>query len=346
MLSSGGADKEYLPILGLPSFRDASVRFLFGEAIADSLGGRVRAVQALSGTGALRLGALLIHKLSPAATVLVPTPTWPNHGPIFSEAGFPPQQVVEHRYYDEERRAMDVEGILEDLWGAPEGAVVVLHACAHNPTGLDPSPDAWRRILDVVQAKRLLPFFDAAYVGFASGNAEEDAFAVREAARRGMTMLVAQSYAKNMGLYCERVGALHVVTGSTQATEAVLSQLEYAVRAMYSNPPAHGARIAAHILDPGSPLRSEWEAELRQVVARIDATRVELRGALEDAMPGDWSHVTEARGMFSYTGLSPAVCRALVREHHVYLPASGRINVAGLNSAAIRTFAAAVKKAL
>lgn len=225
-----------------------------------------------------------------------------NHHKVFTEAGF--TDLRSYRYWNPETRSIDLDGLLEDLSNAPEGAVIVLHACAHNPTGCDPTPEQWAKIADVVEKKKLFPFFDSAYQGFASGDPVRDAFAVRYFVDRGFELFCAQSYAKNFGLYCERIGNLVVVHKDAKKTAAVQSQLTLIVRAMYSNPPAFGARIVGTVLnDPA--LRKEWSECIKIMSSRIIRMRQALHNELTKLQtPGNWDHITSQIGMFSYTGLN------------------------------------------
>ena len=249
---AAGTDKEYLPIAGLPELRVAAARLLFGASCAALAAGRVATVQTLSGTGSLTLGAHLLRRLRPEARMFCSDPTWENHGKVVADAGAGgPGGLEYYRYYDSATRSLDEAGLLADLGALPEGSVVLLHACAHNPTGEDPTRAQRGAGAALMQKRRLLPWFDIAYQGFASGELDADAWAVRHFVTLGFEMLVSQSFAKNFGLYAERVGALHVVTPSKGAAAAVVSQLEAIARPMYSNPPAHGARVVARILgDP------------------------------------------------------------------------------------------------
>jgi aspartate/tyrosine/aromatic aminotransferase len=258
---AANSNKEYLPIAGLPDFRAGAAALLLGEDCAALREGRVATVQTLSGTGSLTVGAVLLRRLLPRARIFCSDPTWENHGKVVADAGAGGPGGLEHyRYYDASGRCLDEEGLLADLGAMPEGSVVLLHACAHNPTGVDPSRAQWGLVLEACRRRRLLPWFDIAYQGFASGDPSEDAWAVREFARAGLEMLISQSFAKNMGLYCERVGALHFVAADRASASAVLSNVEAIVRPMYSNPPAHGARIVAQVLGSAElrKVRVEW----------------------------------------------------------------------------------------
>ena len=328
MMLDAGHDKEYLPMQGLAEFNAATVDLLLGkdsEAVRD---GRVATVQSLSGTGSLRVGAAFVAKFLPGAKVFLPSPTWGNHKNIFADAGV---EWAEYRYYDSKTVGLDLEGMLTDLRAAPEGSVVVLHGCAHNPTGVDPTRDEWAAVADVVEKRRLIPFFDVAYQGFASGSLETDAFAVRLFADRGIEFFCAQSYSKNLGLYAERVGAINAVLADAGAARRTTSQLNRVARAMYSNPPVHGARIAATVInDP--VLFERWNEEMREMAGRI----VTVRGMLHDELVAlnpdkDWSFVTRQIGMFSFTGLSEAQVANMTNKHAVYMTKDGRISLAGLS---------------
>jgi len=241
---------------------------------------------------------------------------------------------------------LDYDGMLEDLRGAPEGAVVLLHACAHNPTGVDPTIEQWAGILEVVKSGNLLPFFDSAYQGFASGDLDRDGASLRMFADAGLEMLLAQSFAKNMGLYGERVGALHVVLGSASVSEPVASQLRVTARAMYSNPPKHGAAVAAAILT--SPdLFARWRQELKGMADRIISMRHKLREELlAIGAPGNWDHIVKQIGMFSYTGLSPQQVDYMSANWSVFMTRNGRISMAGLSLNSCKRLAEAMCDAI
>ncbi|CAG9136422.1 unnamed protein product [Plutella xylostella] len=268
---------EYLPVLGLEAFTNASVAMLLGQdnpAIAE---GRAFGVQTLSGTGGLRIGAEFLNKQLHYTTFYYSNPTWENHHLIFMNSGFTtPRQ---YRYWDAKSRSLDIEGFLEDLRNAPENAVIILHACAHNPTGIDPTREQWERIADVVQERKLFPFFDSAYQGFASGDLDRDAWAVRRFVERGIELVCAQSYAKNFGLYNERVGNLTFVLASSKQVAPVKSQLTWIVRGMYSNPPAHGARVVATVLN-NPALFDEWRSNIQMMSTRVIQMREALRAEL------------------------------------------------------------------
>ncbi|WIA22860.1 hypothetical protein OEZ85_001247 [Tetradesmus obliquus] len=341
LVADGSRNKEYQPMGGDATFCQLSRRLAFGAECPASAAGRIATVQTLSGTGALRVGAEFLKKHYAVKVVYLPDPTWANHGNIFGNAAG--LELRKYRYFDSQTRGLDYQGLLSDLGAAPEGAVVVLHACAHNPTGVDPTPEQWQGILRVVQQRRLLPFFDSAYQGFASGDLDKDAAALRMFTSAGLELLLAQSYAKNMGLYGERVGAISVVSHCADAAKRVHSQLCAVVRPMYSSPPIHGAAIVVKVLsDP--QLFGLWRQELAGMSRRIQAMRTALKQALiEVRCPGNWDHITAQIGMFSYTGLTKAQCQNMTNKWHVYMTMDGRISMAGLSGARARYMAEAIK---
>jgi len=339
----GSVTKEYAPIEGLPPFNEKACELVFGKNCLALDQDRVASVQALSGTGALRVAfSFLYENVNPPA-VYIPTPSWGNHAKIVPASGL---NVVHYPHFDQSSRMLEEEGLLKSLSDAPAGSVVLLHACAHNPTGVDPSEDQWHRILDTIQQNNLVPFFDVAYQGFATGDFDADAFPVRLFEHAGLDMIVAQSFAKNMGLYGERVGALHVVTQSEDEATNVKSQLKQSIRPMYSSPPVHGALIADRVMsDP--ELKQLWEVEVNQMTGRIKRMRTMLRSELERLQaPGDWSHITSQIGMFSFTGLTAAQCANMIHKWHVYMTSDGRISLAGLSDGTCPYVAEAIKDSI
>eukprot|EP00271_Cylindrocystis_brebissonii_P009766 TRINITY_DN24_c0_g1_i2.p1 TRINITY_DN24_c0_g1~~TRINITY_DN24_c0_g1_i2.p1 ORF type:complete len:414 (-),score=103.87 TRINITY_DN24_c0_g1_i2:1053-2294(-) len=337
-----GENKEYLPIEGLAAFNKATVELLLGNDNPVIKEKRVATVQSLSGTGSLRLGAAFIQRYLPGATVYLSAPTWGNHKNIFADAGV---EWKEYRYFDPKTVGLDYEGMLADLQAAPTGSVIVLHGCAHNPTGVDPTREQWEGIADVIERKNHLAFFDVAYQGFASGSLDADAASVRRFVQRGLEMLVSQSYSKNLGLYSERVGAINAVMANAEVANRVKSQLKRLARAMYSNPPVHGARIVASVVgDPA--LFKEWREEMAVMAGRIATVRQQLYDHLraKDRSGGrkDWSFVLKQIGMFSFTGLSPSQVEHMGRQWHVYMTKDGRISLAGLSSAKAEYLADAI----
>jgi len=335
---------EYLPVLGLESFATAATAMLLGEDSPALAENRAFGVQSLSGTGALRNGAEFLKRIVGSNIVYYSDPTWGNHGLIFKNAGF--TELRKYRYWDKSIKGLAWDGMIEDLSNAPAKSVIVLHACAHNPTGLDPTKEQWEKIADICQEKDLFPFFDCAYQGFASGCLNTDAWAVRYFVSRGFELFCSQSFSKNFGLYNERAGNLTVVLKDPSNMANFKSQLTLIIRAMYSNPPAHGARIVDTVLS-SQELYEEWKGCIRVMSSRIIDMRAGLRKRLEDlSTPGDWSHITTQIGMFSYTGLTEEMCIFLQKEKHLYLLKSGRISMCGLTPGNIDYVAKAINEAV
>lgn len=320
---------EYLPVLGLDAFSQAATTMLLGTDSPVIAQGRAVAIQTLSGTGALRVAAEFLSRILHYDTFYYSRPTWENHKLVFINGGF--KRACEYTYWSPNTRNVDIEAMLKDLDDAPENSVIILHACAHNPTGCDPTPEQWSRIANVIEKKKLYPLFDSAYQGFASGNLDKDAYAVRMFAERGIEFMCAQSFAKNFGLYNERVGNLVVVMSDVQVTAQVKSQLTLTVRGMYSNPPNHGARIVATVLR-NPDLFKEWKGHIVTMSGRIKEMRQSLYERLVQlGTPGSWEHIKKQIGMFSYTGLTERQVEHLVNHYHIYMLRSGRINMCGLN---------------
>ena len=318
---------EYLAIEGLPGFLKATVDLLFGNDCAAVKEGRVATLQALSGTGSLAVAAQFINQYLPGRTVYISDPTWPNHKNIFTLAGV---KWDTYKYFNPETVGLDFEGMIEDIKAAPEGSVILLHGCAHNPTGIDPTKEQWTAIADAIESQNHVAFFDVAYQGFATGSLDEDAYAPRYFLSRGMEFLVAQSYSKNLGLYGERVGAINIVTESKDAATRVLSQLKRLARAIWSNPPAHGARIVAEVVgDEG--MFNDWKGEMEMMSGRIKDVRKELHANLVKLNPDkDWGFILSQIGMFTYTGMSPAQVENMTKQWKIYMTKDGRISLAGL----------------
>lgn len=335
---------EYLPIAGLPEFGPAAQRLVFGADSPAIREKRVSTLQTISGTGAVHLGALFLSKFDPVhPTVYVSNPTWANHNQIFNNVGLP---VTTYPYFSPKTKGLDLAGMLATLRDAAPGSIIVLHACAHNPTGVDPTQEQWKQIATVIREKHHFPFFDTAYQGFASGDLARDAWAIRYFTEQGFELCVAESFAKNFGLYGERAGAFHFVSApgvdATTANQNIASQLTLLQRSEISNPPAYGARIVSLILnDP--KLFAQWEEDLRTMSGRIIEMRKGLRARLEaKGTPGTWDHITSQIGMFSFTGLTPTQVQVLREKWHVYMTKNGRISMAGLNTHNIDYFANAV----
>lgn len=335
---------EYLPVLGLDAFTKAATTMLLGEDSSALKEGRAMGIQALSGTGSLRIGADFLHRILGKNTVYYSNPTWGNHGLIFGRAGY--TDLRQYRYWDAENRNLDFTGMMEDLGQAPSGAVVILHACAHNPTGVDPTKEQWTQIAEVCKSRNLFVFFDCAYQGFASGSLDTDAWAVRFFVDQGFEIFCSQSFSKNFGLYNERAGNLTVVVKDPSVMANFQAQITLIVRAMYSNPPSHGVRIVQTVLeDPG--LYQEWRDCIVTMSQRIKDMRAGLRQRLEAlGTPGDWSHITSQIGMFSYVGLTKDQCIWLQKERSLYLLKSSRISMCGVTPANIDYVAKAISEAV
>jgi len=322
------APRGYLPIDGIAAYDNAVKSLVFGADSAVVQGGRVATVQALGGTGGLKIGADFLKKLKPAAKVLISDPSWENHRALFTNAGF---SVEAYTYYDAAKRGVNVEGMLASLRAAEAGTIVVLHACCHNPTGYDLTPAQWDDVIAVVRERGLVPFLDMAYQGFGHGIVEDGAV-VGKFVAAGLDVFVSTSFSKSFSLYGERVGALSVVCASKDEADRVLSQLKIVVRTNYSNPPTHGAAVVAMVLNTPE-LRAQWEQELGEMRARIKAMRQRLVDGLKAAgVQQDVSFITQQIGMFSYSGLSKDQMVRLRTEFGVYGTDTGRMCVAALNS--------------
>lgn len=319
--------KGYLPIDGISSYDTAVKHLVFGADSALVRESRVATVQALGGTGGLKVGADFLRELNPGAQVLISDPSWENHRALFTRAGF---EVDTYPYYDAQIRGVRVDAMLARLSEARPGTIVVLHACCHNPTGYDLTPAQWEQVVQVARERQLIPFLDMAYQGFGEGIAEDGA-AVHKFAAAGIDFFVASSFSKSFSLYGERVGALSVVCQSAEESARVLSRLKIVVRTNYSSPPTHGAQLVATVLT--SPeLRQQWEQELGGMRQRIKSMRQALVAGLRHAgVQQDMSYILAQRGMFSYSGLSAPQMQRLRNDFGVYGLDSGRICVAALN---------------
>lgn len=329
--------RGYLPIDGIALYDAAVQKLLFGASSPLLEERRVVTAQALGGTGALKVGADFLKRLNPDVPVAISNPSWENHRALFENAGF---AVQEYPYYDAATHGLNLDGMLAALAKLPAGAIVVLHACCHNPTGVDLSDADWARVIEVVRAKGLVPFLDIAYQGFGDG-IDADAAAVRLFAESGLPFFVASSFSKSFSLYGERVGALSIVTGSHDEALRVQSQVKRVIRTNYSNPPTHGAAVVSAVLNHDA-LRATWETELGEMRERIRAMR---RGLVERlAKAGDFGFIANQRGMFSYSGLSSAQVDRLREEFGIYAVGTGRICVAALNDHNIDRVADAIAK--
>ena len=334
--------RGYLPIDGIAAYDKAVQTLVFGEVSAVLAAKRVATVQAIGGTGGLKIGADFLKRLNPNAEVLISDPSWENHRALFTNAGF---TVNNYPYYDATQRGISLDGMLTALNGAAAGTIVVLHACCHNPTGYDLTPEQWKQVVTIVKARGLVPFLDMAYQGFGEGIAEDGAV-IEQFVAAGLDFFVSTSFSKSFSLYGERVGALSVVCATAEDQARVLSQLKIVIRTNYSNPPTHGGQICAMVLNTPA-LRALWEEELAGMRLRIRAMRTALVEALQKAgVKQDLSFVTRQKGMFSYSGLNAEQMQRLRSEFAIYGVDSGRICVAALNEKNLPAVAAAMAKVM
>lgn len=334
--------RGYQPIEGLGAYNQAVQGLLFGKESPLLADGRVVTVEALGGTGALKIGADYLKRLLPNATVYISDPSWENHRALFESAGFP---VDSYPYYDAPTRGVNFEGMKAKLNTLPSGSIIVLHACCHNPTGADLNEAQWRETIAAIRSRGLVAFIDMAYQGFADGIAD-DALALNLFSASGLQFFVSSSFSKSFSLYGERVGALSVVTGSKDESTRVMSQIKRVIRTNYSNPPTHGGAVVAAVLS--SPeLRQMWEDELGGMRVRIRAMRGSLVEKLKTkGATQDFSFITKQRGMFSYTGLSVAQVARMQSEFGIYAVSTGRICLAALNTKNIDYVAEAITAVL
>ena len=342
MMMEAPKARGYLPIDGIAAYDKAVQGLVFGADSAAVKAGRIATVQALGGTGGLKVGADLLKRMTPNAQVLISDPSWENHRALFEGAGF---AVAQYPYYDASKRdtegGIDFPGMLAALNGAAAGTIVVLHACCHNPTGYDITAAQWSQVIAAVKARDLVPFLDMAYQGFGEGIAEDGAV-VGMFMEAGLDFFVATSFSKSFSLYGERVGALSVVCASKEEADRVLSQLKRVIRTNYSNPPTHGAQVVAMVLTTPT-LRELWEQELAGMRVRIKEMRLALQAKLAAAgLKQDMSFITRQKGMFSYSGLNKDQMLRLRSEFGIYGVDSGRICVAALNSKNIDATVAAI----
>ena len=334
--------RGYLPIDGIAAYDAAVKSLVFGAGSEPVTSGRVATVQAIGGTGGLKVGADFLKRLSPGAKVMISDPSWENHLALFTNAGF---KVESYPYYDAASRSVNFAGMLRALNAAPAGTIVVLHACCHNPTGYDITSDQWDQVVAACKARELTPFLDMAYQGFGYGITEDGA-AVQKFVAAGMDFLVSTSFSKSFSLYGERVGALSVLCESKDEAARVLSQLKIVIRTNYSNPPTHGGAVVAAVMaDPA--LRALWEKELGDMRVRIKGMRQKLVDGLQAAgIAQDMSFITRQIGMFSYSGMSKEQMVRLRNEFGVYGTDTGRMCVAALNSKNIDYVCASIAKVI
>ncbi|ODQ79421.1 hypothetical protein BABINDRAFT_37523 [Babjeviella inositovora NRRL Y-12698] len=348
---------EYLPISGHQPFTSAAAKVILGSDSAVIRDDAVVSIQSLSGTGALHVAASFLNKFYTAGeneaarkTIYISNPTWANHVQIFESVGM---KTAQYPYWDADTKSLDLKGFLAAIEAAPRGSIFLLHACAHNPTGLDPTQAQWKQIIKAINDRGHLPIFDSAYQGFASGSLEADSWAVRyaiaEQSKTQQPIFICQSFAKNVGMYGERAGVIHVISPdfkNKNAFQAVSTNLQKIIRSELSNPPAYGAKVVATVLN--SPeLYKQWEQDLVTMSSRISLMRASLKLAL-DKLEGqtggnsNWEHIVSQQGMFSFTGLSALQVSRMEKEHAVYLVSSGRISMAGLNEDNVEYVAKAI----
>ena len=334
--------KNYLAIDGVAEFNARTKELLFGKDSDIVKNARAKTVQSLGGTGALRIAAEFVKRQTKAQNVWISSPTWPNHNAIFNAVGM---TIRDYRWYDAEKKALDWDGLIEDLSHADEGDVVLLHGCCHNPTGIDPTPEQWKALAELSAQKGWLPLFDFAYQGLANG-LEEDAIGLRTFAANHKELLVSSSYSKNFGLYNERVGAFTLVAETEEIAATALTQVKSIIRTLYSNPASHGAATVALVLGDAQ-LRTEWEQELTEMRNRIKAMRHKFVELLKEyGAEQDFSFIIEQNGMFSFSGLSAEQVDRLKDEFAIYAVRSGRINVAGITEDNIRYLCESIVKVL
>ncbi|XP_078431180.1 aspartate aminotransferase 1 [Wolffia australiana] len=335
----GNQNMEYLPMGGSLKFIEETLKLAYGSESEFIKEKRIAAVQALSGTGACRLFADFQRRFRANSQIYIPVPTWSNHHNIWRDAQVPQRTF---RYYHPESRGLDFSSLLEDVKNTPSGSFFLLHACAHNPTGVDPTEEQWREISNQFKVKNHFAFFDMAYQGFASGDPERDAKAIRIFLEDGHLIGCAQSYAKNMGLYGQRIGCLSILCEDELQAVAVKSQLQQIARPMYSNPPVHGALLVSTIL--GDPeLKTLWLKEVKGMADRIIGMRTTLRERLEKLGSSiSWEHITNQIGMFCFSGMTPEQVDRLTNEFHIYMTRNGRISMAGVTTGNVDYLAGAI----
>ena len=332
--------KSYMPIEGHPAYLKSVVDLVFGKSIDQA---RVAAAQTPGGTGALRVGADTVAKHFPGTRIWLSNPTWANHGSIFQAAGL---GTPIYPYLTSDKTALDFSGMMDELkTQGRRGDLVCLHACCHNPTGVDPTLEQWREISELLAEKQMVPFVDFAYQGFGEG-LDEDALPLHALLEKNHEAIVCSSFSKNFGLYCERVGCVMLVGKEASTTEAALSQLRQAVRCNYSNPPRHGAAIVATVLNDPS-LRAEWHAEVDAMRNRISKMRnMFIVGMKASNANRDFSFLSRQKGMFSYSGLNSMQADWLKKERGIYIVGTGRINVAGMSTSTMPTLCSAIAECL
>nr|AZL94498.1 cytosolic aspartate aminotransferase [Nephromyces sp. MMRI] len=332
---------EYIPIEGIPGFVENAVKLAYSPDIAASKA--IAAVQSVSGTGALRIAAEWLKRFYDR-DIFIPAQSWANHNGIMTSANL---NVKTYRYWDKTSLGLDFRSMLEDIQNAEDGSIILLHACAHNPTGCDPTQDEWKEMEQVIRKKKQLVLFDMAYQGFASGDTDEDAWAVRYFINQGHSIMLCQSFAKNMGLYGQRVGTFSFICSSEEEKRKCISQVKRIIRSMYSSPPRFGAEIAKHIFE-NQAVREQWLNDVKAMANRVHAMRIQLYNLLKEKHNIEWKHITLQKGMFAYTGLTETQVKALADQHHIYMTSDGRASIPGLNASNVEyvadCFAAVVKQ--
>ncbi|CCW64892.1 unnamed protein product [Phytomonas sp. EM1] len=341
MLMDQNLNYEYLPMAGNEEFVDAAMELLYADSAKRE---NLAAVQTVGGTGAVYVGAQLMSYIFDKTTkpVYIPSPTWPNHPSIFHFTGW---TTKTYRYLDTKTIGLDFQGMKEDIQNAPDGSIILVHLCAHNPTGIDPSHAQWDELVEIFLAKRHFAFFDAAYHGFATGSVDQDAYALRLFTRRGVQNVCSQSFSKNTGLYGERIGTLSVVLKDKSQVPDVKGKIEFIIRRCYTTPPIHGARLV-HLILTNQELRKEWEEELKVVSARIRTMRQLLYDNLKElGTPGSWEHILSQIGLFSLLGLTKEQCDYCI-SHNVFITQTGRANMAGLTERTVKLLAKTIDDAI
>jgi len=336
-LVNSNSDCEYAPITGVPGFVKAAEKMAFGEDNAAAKDKRLVSSQVLSGTGSLRTAMEFLQRwYVPSKNLIIPNPSWPNHVNIIRDSHF---ALGRYPYFNAKTNSLDHEGLLKELKAQQPGTIVLLHACAHNPTGIDPNHKQWDQIIEVVKDKALFPLVDMAYQGFASGDPEHDAYALRKLSDNVESLIVCQSFAKSFGLYGHRTGNMTIQCANRDEADRVMSQLKILIRPMYSNPPIHGARLVEIILnDP--ELTAIWRDELKQMSSRMTAMRTTLVDELKAlGSTKDWSHLVNQIGMMAYTGLDKDQVNRLKKEFHIYMTQDGRAAITGMNSRNVKHIA-------
>jgi len=335
---------DYLPPLGLQSFSQLATEFVLGAESSAVKTGRCLGVQTLSGTGGIRLAAELLHRFLKCNTFYVSQPCVPEHTLIFENSCFKYHRV--YRYWDEENKCLDFDGLVEDLEDAPEHAVILLFASGHNPTGCDPSREEWTKIADIIQSRNLIPVFECVFLGLNTGSLDGDAWPVRYFVERGIELLCIQSFSKSFGLYSERVGCLTIVANSKEVLANLTTQLTMIVSAMYSSPPSHGARIISTILGNEMYLR-EWLKAIQTMSEKLKYRRLMLRGMMEaKKIPGNWEYLTNQTGPYTFLGLNETQVKHMMKRHHIYMFSNGRVDLGSLSTKRMKHFVTAVSEVL